>query len=139
MTARRGRFLIGVASIGLAFLTAGVQPLHGEVPPVFVSAVPPARRAPVTPRMTADECSMLALRATLAKTRAELRTVVPVGSVAPNAIGLAMNSDRRLSDGIKRTFANSDVIMSQYTKRGECVVTLKLSVDRLEKLGRDLR
>jgi hypothetical protein len=88
--------------------------------------------------MSADECSALAVSATLAKARAEMRALLPAQPADPADIGGAMNSDRRLAEGIKRTFGNSDLIKSEYSTRGDCVVTLKLSVDRLQKLGRDL-
>ena len=119
----------GLLAVGLAIFSGGASPLHGEMGPASF------RRSAA--RISGDECSSLALQATLAKARAEMRTLAASERVDPSGIGAAMDKDRRLSDEVKRAFGNSDVIKSEI-KRGECVVTLKLSVDRLRGLARDL-
>jgi hypothetical protein len=143
MAKRQKHLFIVMTAFGLVMLSGGNTPLHSTVssrpavyktPPAVRSAAVVKRRA----RTTQDECSTLAVQATLAKARAEMRGLLPSQPADPADIGAAMNSDRRLAEGIKRTFGNSDLIKSEYSQRGECVVTLKLSVDRLQKLGRDL-
>ena len=144
MATRTRSVLAGSTIIGLLILSGGNAPLHSTVPPgsfsgkAALTVRKAAARAPVAPRLTADECSTLALKATIAKARAEMRALLPGRPGDPADVGSAMASDRRLSEGIKRTFGNSDLIMSQYSKRGECVVTLKLPLDRLQRLARDL-
>ena len=139
---RKYPFIV-TASFGLLMLSGTVAPLHSTVSSgaAAVKTAPAVRGASSVKhraRMTADECSTLAVQATLAKARAEMRALLPARPGDPAYIGAAMNSDARLADSIKRTFGNSDLITSAYSKRGECVVTLKLSVDRLQRLGRDL-
>jgi hypothetical protein len=145
MTTRAKSFLVGPTAIGLLLLSGGVSRLNGAAPQdVSIRTAPPNRRSALvarktsSPRMTRDECSALAVNATLARVHAEMRSLLPAIPKDLADVGTAMNSDRRLSEGIKRTFANTDLIMSEYSERGECVVTLKLSVDRLRLLARDL-
>ncbi len=143
MENRKKYALVGILSIGFTMWSGRISPLQSMVPPAVVPVkAPRAVRSVVhakrKARMTEDQCSALAVQATLAKARAEMRALLPTQPADPADIGAAMKSDRRLAEGIKQTFGNSDLIESSYTKRGECVVTLKLSVDRLQKLGRDL-
>jgi hypothetical protein len=144
MAMRAKSFLIGPMVIGLLLLSGGISRLHSTTQDVVIRTAPAIRRTahaarkPSSSRISQDECSTLAVNATLARVHAEMRSLLPTIPRDLADVGTAMDSDRRLSDGIKRTFVNSDVVVSEYTKRGECVVTLKLSVDRLRVLARDL-
>ena len=146
MTTRTRSFLARSAVIGLLMLSGGVSRLNSAVPPGIVSGgTDPADRSAsfvarksFPSRISSDECSALALKATIAKARAEMRSLVPGMPGGLSGISASMTSDRRLSERIKQTFGNSDLIKSEYSRKGGCVVTLKLSLDRLQLLARDL-
>jgi hypothetical protein len=99
----------------------------------------PAPRAPRAHRsapakLSADECSMLAVKAAIAKARAEMASIDAHAVSDPAAFGKAMDADRGLSSRVKNTFGNSDLIKSEYTRGRDCVVTVKLPLDRLQAL-----
>jgi hypothetical protein len=143
MAARTKNYLVRSVAVGLLMLSAGVSRLQSMVPAGVVSgrtgsAVRRAPHAKRSPRLSGDECSTLALKATIAKARAEMRALVPGASDNLAGISAAMTSDRRLSERVQQAFGNSDVIKSEYSPRGDCVVTLKLPLDRLQLLARGL-
>ena len=143
---RKKSFLVSVAAIGLMTLSFGVPRLHGEIPPRLalgrtapaIGGTRPGRQRSDSSRMSPDVCSNLALKAAIAKARLEMKQIDPMLPSDPDALGSAMNSDRGLSEKIQRTFGNSDVIKSEFSPRGECVVTVKLPLERLQRLARDL-
>ena len=146
MAARNKSLVVRSTVMGLMLLSGAVSRLNSAVPPAAVSAfAAPAvqkisliKPKAVSSRISSDECSTLAVNAAIAKARAEMRSLLPGTPKDLTGITTAMDSDRRLAENIKQTFGYSDLIVSEYSKRGECVVTLKLPLDRLQRLARDL-
>ena len=124
----RHRRLAELLAVALLTLPVSAARFDGAVP----VKIP---RAPVAKRTTPQDCSELALQAALAKTRAEMRTLVPDGSADPAYVSARIASDARFSEQVKTMFGNSDLIKSEYRAGGECVVTVQLSLDRLQNLS----
>lgn len=123
--------IVGRAVLALVLmLTTGVS----AAPDRSVRPVRPAPRRAASARISAEECSRLALKASIAKARAEMSTVAPGAARDLAAFGKAMDSDRRLAARVKRAFGNADIIKSEYTRGRDCVVTVKLPLDRLQNL-----
>ena len=102
----------------------------------FDSAVPVRiPRPPEAKRTTRAACSDMAVRVALAKTQAEMRALLPGVNDDPVSVSAVMNSDPRFAEQVKTIFGNSDLIKSEYLKEGKCVVTVQLSLDRLQNLA----
>ena len=135
MTNRMKSRLIGPAVLLTLLMSGGASRLQGAVPAPRKPAHAP-RKTPPAP-LDAEKCGDLALQATIAKARMEMRAVLPQAQNDLAGISAAMNADRRVSDGIKRTFGDADLIKAEYSSKGGCVVTLKLPLDRLRLLAQE--
>lgn len=89
--------------------------------------------APRAPKISASTCSDLPLRVALLKAQEEMRALLP-GKAGPGEVQRAMESDPGFNRRVKEVFATSDVVKSEFSRDGGCVVTVKLSLDRLQSL-----
>lgn len=77
---------------------------------------------PRAPKIDAASCSDLPLRMALLRAQAEMRALLP-GKAGPGEVGRAMESDAAFSGRVKEVFGNSDMVKSEYSRGGGCVVT----------------
>ena len=132
-TSRSRSRLTLLASLGLLLAPAGISRSQAPRP---LALRPAAIAPPPAARATRSECSDIAVTLALAKARRELDALLPRADGDPAAVTAAMAADSRVADAVARTFASSDLVKSEYTRGGDCVVTVRLPLDRLRRLTR---
>lgn len=85
---------------------------------------------PPRARLTARDCERSALQATLIKARYQARAL---GS--PARIAASLDADDALGSRVKAVFGGSDLIASEYTEDGGCVVTARLPAELLSEMA----
>lgn len=125
------------AKLLILFLTGMPVSASGPLMPPALAPLPSPARAPRRPAeapVRRAECGRMAVDAVLAKARAELRDLGMRPD--PAAIARRMESDPEFARRVAETFANSDLIVSRYGRRGGCEVTVRLPLDKLRRLAR---
>lgn len=125
--------LKAVAAIGLLLAPAGISRSQAPRP---LALRPAAVTPPPAARATRSECSDIAVTLAVAKARRELDALLPSAGGDPAAVTAAMTADSRVADAVATTFASSDLVKSEYTRGGGCVVTVRLPLDHLRRLTR---
>ena len=132
-TSRRRHGLAIAAALGVLLAPAGVS--RSQAPRAIVLR-PAAVTPPPAARATRSECSDFAVTLAVAKARRELDALLPRAGGDPAAVSPAMHAASRVANAVARTFAASDLVKSEYTGAGGCIVTVRLPLDRLRRLSR---
>jgi hypothetical protein len=119
------------ALIASALIAAAPFPVSAARGVAVSATAAPSRSA----KSAASDCSDMSLRVALAKARAEMSAILPGSNGDAAAFEGAMNSDADFNERVKGAFGNADLIKSEYSRGGGCVVTVQLSLAALQGLS----
>ena len=137
MAIKKGTTWSSIFAAAVVVLMAGSPARLDSTVPAAKKIHQPAPRPKRRPaaKLSQEECLGLATKAALAKARAELGEVMGGSPDDLQAVSAALASSSKASEQIRRTFAASELIVSEYSAKRECVVTVKLPIERLRSLS----